>query len=72
MNEQPIGIFDSGVGGTSIWRELHSLMPNENMIYLADSLNAPYGEKTRDEIISLSKKNTDWLLSGGRRRPGQP
>ena len=65
MNEHPIGIFDSGVGGTSIWRELHSLLPAENMIYLADSKNAPYGEKSRQDIIDLSTKNTDWLLARG-------
>ena len=65
MNEQPIGIFDSGVGGISVWRELQSLMPAENMIYLADSMNAPYGGRGKNEIISLSTKNTDWLLSRG-------
>jgi len=43
MSKQPIGIFDSGVGGTSIWKEIHSLIPNENTIYLADSKHAPYG-----------------------------
>lgn len=61
MNE-PIGIFDSGVGGTSIWKELHELMPNESTIYLADSKNAPYGEKPSEEILRLSIKNTEILL----------
>ncbi len=65
MNKQPIGIFDSGIGGTSIWRDLQRELPSENMIYLADSRNAPYGEKSRDEIIFLSKKNTEWLLNKG-------
>ena len=58
-----IGIFDSGVGGTSIWRQIHNLLPNEDTIYLADSKNAPYGYKTKDEIISLSEKNTEYLLN---------
>ena len=58
----PIGLFDSGIGGTSIWREIHELMPNENTIYLADSKNAPYGQKSKDEIIALSEKNTELLL----------
>ena len=40
MSKQPIGIFDSGVGGTSIWKEIHALLPYENTIYLADSANA--------------------------------
>jgi len=61
-NENPIGLFDSGIGGTSIWKEVHALMPNENTIYLADSKNAPYGLKSREEIIALSFKNTEFLL----------
>ena len=65
MNNNPIGLFDSGVGGTSIWKEIHHLLPNESTIYLADSLNAPYGYKTVDEIISLSIKNTELLLEMG-------
>jgi glutamate racemase len=64
-NDQPIGIFDSGIGGTSIWREIHNLLPNEKTIYLADSKNAPYGQKTKQEIIALSMKNTDLLLEMG-------
>ena len=62
MSKQPIGFFDSGVGGTSIWKEVISLLPNENTIYLADSYNAPYGEKSAQEILDLSIKNTKKLL----------
>lgn len=62
-NKQPIGVFDSGIGGTSIWKEIHNLLPNEKTIYLADSKNAPYGEKSKEEIIRLSMKNTDFLLN---------
>lgn len=62
-NECPIGLFDSGVGGTSIWNEIHNLLPNENTIYLADSKNAPYGQKSKEEIIDLSFKNTEFLLN---------
>lgn len=58
----PIGLFDSGVGGTSIWKEIHALLPHENTIYLADSKHAPYGNKSADEIIALSIKNTEFLL----------
>lgn len=58
----PIGIFDSGVGGTSIWKEIHQLLPLEKTIYLADSKNAPYGKKPIEEIIALCKKNTELLL----------
>lgn len=62
-NSAPIGLFDSGIGGTSIWKEIHTLLPNENTIYLADSKNAPYGQKSKEEIIALSKKNTEFLLN---------
>jgi len=65
MNKQGIGIFDSGVGGTSIWKELNLLLPNESTIYLADSKHAPYGTKSKDDIIALSKKNTELLLERG-------
>lgn len=61
-NNQPIGIFDSGIGGTSIWKEIHQLLPDEKTIYLADSKNAPYGQKSKEEIVALSMKNTDLLL----------
>lgn len=63
--DSPIGIFDSGVGGTSIWKEVHSLLPLEHTIYLADSDNAPYGEKSQEEITRLSIKNTEKLLNMG-------
>jgi glutamate racemase len=62
-NNRPIGIFDSGIGGTSIWKEIHQLLPNENTIYLADTKNAPYGQKSKAEIIALSMKNTEFLLN---------
>jgi glutamate racemase len=61
-SDLPIGIFDSGVGGTSIWKEIEGLLPYENTIYLADSKNAPYGNRSVDEIISLCVKNTKLLL----------
>lgn len=62
-NNEAIGIFDSGIGGTSIWSAIHELLPNEKTIYLADSKNAPYGQKTKEEIIVLSMKNTEFLLN---------
>lgn len=59
----PIGLFDSGIGGTSIWKEINKLLPLENTVYLADSANAPYGLKSKEEIIELSIKNTEFLLN---------
>ena len=61
MNK-PIGFFDSGIGGTSIWKEVTQLLPNEDTVYLADSKNAPYGTKSKEKIIELCKKNTELLL----------
>lgn len=65
MGDRPIGIFDSGVGGLTIYKEIHKLLPHESIIYLADSKNAPYGEKSKQEIIDISVKNTEFLLSKG-------
>ncbi|AWX45200.1 Glutamate racemase [Flagellimonas maritima] len=59
---KPIGIFDSGVGGTSIWKEINKQLPYESTVYLADSKNAPYGIKSNEEILRLSIKNTEFLL----------
>lgn len=61
----PIGIFDSGIGGITICNEIIRLLPNESVLYLADSKNAPYGEKSEEEIIKLSIKNVDYLLNKG-------
>jgi glutamate racemase len=62
---RPLGIFDSGIGGTSILKEIQHLLPNENCIYLADSKNAPYGNKPTEAILQLSIKNTELLISKG-------
>lgn len=64
-NNAPIGFFDSGLGGLSIWKEVHAILPNESTIYLADSINAPYGEKTKQQIIDFSIKNTELLINKG-------
>ena len=64
-NSKPIGIFDSGIGGTSIWNDLIKILPSENTIYLSDQKNAPYGTKTIDEIIEYSIQNTEWLINKG-------
>lgn len=64
-SKNPIGLFDSGVGGISIWKEVQQLLPHESTIYLADNKNAPYGQKTKEEIIRLSCKNVDYLIDRG-------
>lgn len=65
QNKKVIGVFDSGIGGTSIWKEIVTLLPEESTIYLADSRNAPYGAKSKKEIIALSVKNTEKLIALG-------
>ncbi len=65
MNNNPIGIFDSGVGGTSIWKEIIKRLPNENTVYLADSKNAPYGVLSKKQIQAICIKNTEYLIAKG-------
>ncbi len=59
---RPIGIFDSGIGGISVLKELIKEMPQEQYIYLADSKNAPYGKLPINKIIRLSKNNAKFLI----------
>ena len=61
-NQQPIGIFDSGVGGLTVWRELVKALPHESVIYYADNANCPYGPKSKDEIIKLASGVVDFLI----------
>lgn len=62
MNNQPIGILDSGVGGLSIWREIILELPLESTIYVADSKNCPYGEKTEEKVYELTKRIAEFLI----------
>ena len=63
--EKPIGVFDSGVGGVSVLRELRKIAPNENIIYYGDSANAPYGDKSADEVRELAFAAFNKLLEMG-------
>lgn len=62
-DSRPIGIFDSGVGGLSVLKELIKELPNESFIYFADSANYPYGSKHPDKIIELSSSITNFLIA---------
>ena len=53
VNEQPIGVFDSGMGGISVLKELYKIMPEEDYIYFGDSINAPYGTKSLEDRKSV-------------------
>lgn len=62
IKNNPIGFFDSGVGGLSVMREAIATMPNENFIYFGDSKNAPYGTKDLEEVKKLTLNAVDFLL----------
>lgn len=66
LNEsQPIAVFDSGMGGISVLRELVAIMPNENYIYFGDSKNAPYGTKSKEEVRALTLQHAQDLFERG-------
>lgn len=60
-----IGIFDSGVGGLSVLKEIRKVLPEEKYIYFSDSAYCPYGEKTKDHIIDRAREITSFLLDAG-------
>lgn len=60
-----IGIFDSGVGGLSVFREIYRLLPEERYIYFSDSAHCPYGEKSKEYIINRSREITSFLIGKG-------
>jgi len=61
-NSGPIGIFDSGVGGLSILRSVRELLPNEDLIYLADQAHVPYGSRSLDQVRAFAEGITQYLL----------
>ena len=65
MSSSPIGVFDSGLGGLTVWREIRRQMPNEDVIYFADSKNCPYGPKPPEVIAELACQIVDGMLAAG-------
>lgn len=63
MDTRPIGMFDSGVGGLTVLKEVISQNPKENVIYLGDTKRFPYGSKSKESIIELTKKGIDFLIN---------
>jgi glutamate racemase len=61
--DSPIGVFDSGVGGLSIFRSLLSELPSENYVYVADSAHAPYGERNAAHVLARSQAITRYLVT---------
>jgi len=62
MIDHPIGIFDSGVGGLTVWRAVKERLPEESIIYFADQFNCPYGNKSKDEIRTMTNNCVKYLL----------
>ncbi len=63
MRNQPIGFFDSGVGGLNVLRYAQTVMPEENFIYYGDSLNAPYGTKSKEQVRAFTLSAVDKLMA---------
>jgi glutamate racemase len=62
---RPIGVFDSGIGGLTVLKELIALLPGEDFIYLGDTARLPYGTKSNEVIVRYSRENTEFLLAKG-------
>src|SRR2546423_12861583 len=65
LNTLPIGIFDSGVGGLTVYRALHERLPNENFVYLGDTARVPYGTKSMATVERYAIENSQFLDSRG-------
>ena len=63
MDLRPVGVFDSGLGGLTAVKKLRELLPEENIIYFADSARVPYGEKTPEELRRIARQDMDFLSS---------
>ena len=64
-NAAPVGVFDSGVGGLTVAREIMRQLPNENLVYFGDTARVPYGSKSRDNIIRYSRQIIHFLKTKG-------
>ncbi len=65
MNNAPIGIYDSGLGGLTVWREVRKLLPEESLLYLGDGKNCPYGSRPRTEVQALADAAVGRLVAEG-------
>lgn len=65
MDNRAIGVYDSGFGGLSVWRELRKMLPEESLIYLGDGKNCPYGGRSREEITSFAVEAVEALVAEG-------
>ena len=62
MRDKPIGIFDSGLGGLTVFKEVKKLLPGEDIVYFGDTARVPYGAKSKNTVIKFSIQNADFLI----------
>jgi glutamate racemase len=65
LKRHPIGVFDSGIGGLTVVKEIRKILPREDIIYLGDTARFPYGTKSIETIIEFSVQNTEFLIARG-------
>ena len=65
MNNAPIGLFDSGMGGLSVWRQLYENLPSESLIFFGDGLRCPYGSRSREEVLRFTVEAVEQLIDSG-------
>ena len=64
-NNAPIGVYDSGLGGLTVWREIRRALPGESLLYLGDGKNCPYGSRPREEVQALADAAVGYLVGQG-------
>jgi glutamate racemase len=65
MNNNPIGVFDSGMGGLSVWRVLREQLPHESLLYFGDGARCPYGARPHEEVLRFTVESVEKMLSHG-------
>ena len=65
MDNRPVGVYDSGLGGMTVWREIRRQLPEESLVYLGDGKNCPYGARPADEICRLADEAVGRLVGAG-------
>ena len=63
--QRPIGLYDSGIGGLSVVREVFRQLPNESVLYFGDTARVPYGSRSEAEIVAFNREIVDMLLAAG-------
>ena len=63
MDNRPIGVFDSGIGGLTVVKSLIHFLPEENIFYVGDTARVPYGNKSTERIKQYSEQIVEWLIN---------